>query len=410
VTRAWAVVALMWVAYFLNYSDRQLVFSIFPVFRTELRFTEAQLGLVGSIFLWVYAFMSPIAGQIGDRMSKRSLVTWSLVLWSAATALTGMARSPSAVLACRALIGVVEALFMPAAVALIAGAFPPEGRSRAIGVFSAAQVMGSAMGSSYGGWMAEHYDWRWAFYSLGIAGLLYAAPYFGLLRKTCDEPPPGPRVEWSVATLVRVPSYVALCISFPTFCFALWLVYSWLPDYFHERFRLGMGEAGIAAGAVPQAATLVGLLLGGLAADRLYRLTSKARFWLLVAGLLILAPCLYLMAQAGTLDVARIAAAGFGVGCGLFMSNAFPSAFDVVPIRVRASAIGGLNLIGGLVSGCASYLGGEYRRTLGIPSLMTIAAGLSLLGALVLIAGIRLFFARDHARIVGALPSPTISG
>ena len=401
-TRAWGVVALMWVAYFLNYADRQLVFSIFPVLRSELRFTDAQLGLVGSIFLWVYAFMSPVAGQIGDRMSKRSLVVASLLLWSAATALTGMSRSPSWVLGCRALIGVVEALFMPAAVALIAAAFPPEGRSRAIGVYGTAQVMGSAMGGSFGGWMAEHHDWRWAFYSLGVVGILFAGPCVALLRKTCDEPPPAPRAEWSVAALARVPSYGALCLSFPTFCFALWLVYAWLPDYFHERFRLGMGEAGFAAAAVPQGATMVGLLLGGMAADRLFRFTNKARFWLLVAGLIIIAPSLCLVAQADTFDLARVAAAGFGLGCGLFMANLFPSSFDVVPERVRASAVGGLNLIGGLVAGFGAYLGGEYRRTLGIPTLMTIAAGLCLLGALVLAAGIQLFFARDHERLAVA--------
>src|SRR6185436_14316136 len=119
VSRAWAVVALMWVAYFLNYTNRQLISSIYPVLQTELGFTDRQLGWLGSIFLWVYALMSPVAGQIGDRMSKRSLVVGSLLLWSAATALTGMSRSPAAVLACRALIGVVEALFMPAAVALL---------------------------------------------------------------------------------------------------------------------------------------------------------------------------------------------------------------------------------------------------------------------------------------------------
>lgn len=398
-TRAWGVVALMWVAYFLNYTDRQLVFSIFQAFRTELRFTETQLGWVGTTFLWVYAVMSPIAGQIGDRVSKRSLVVGSLVLWSAATALTGLAQSPAAVLGCRALIGVVEGLFMPAAVALTAGAFGPEGRSRAIGIFSTAQLAGVVMGGSFGGWMAEHHHWRWAFYSLGIAGILYAVPYRTLLRTACDEPPPEPRGTFSVAELVRVPSYGALCLIFPMFCFALWLVYAWLPDYFRERFHLGMGDAGFAATAYPQAATLVGMLLGGAGADGFYRRTPAARFWLLTAGLIIVAPSLYVLARADSFGLAKAAAAGFGVGCGLFMANVFPSAFDVVPHGVRASAVGCLNLLGGLVSGVASWLGGEYRETVGIPALMTIAAGLCLGGAVVLVAGVRLFFARDHARL-----------
>lgn len=398
-TRAWAVVALMWVAYFLNYTDRQLIFSIFPVLRSELGFTDAQLGGVGSTFLWVYAILSPIAGQIGDRVSKRALVAWSLVLWSAATALTGMARSPSEVLGCRALIGVVEGLFMPAAIALTAGAFPAEGRSRAIGVLSTAQLAGVVMGGWYGGWMAEAHHWRWAFYSLGIAGVLYALPYHALLRRTVEEPKPdGREAGLSVAELARVPSYGVLCVVFPMFCFALWLVYTWLPDYFYDRFQLTLSEAGFAATAYPQGATLVGLLLGGGCADRLYRATRAARFLLVTAGLFILAPSLYLVSQAGSLGLAKAACVGFGLGCGLFISNLFASAFDVVPERVRASAVGWLNLIGGLVSGVAAYLGGEFRHSVGIPALMTVAAGLCLFGALALLAGTRLFFARDHER------------
>ena len=91
--QAWFLVGLMWVAYFLNYSDRQVVFSIFPILKSELNFTDTQLGLTGSIFLWIYALCSPIAGQIGDRFSKRALVVLSLVLWSGVTTLTGLANS-----------------------------------------------------------------------------------------------------------------------------------------------------------------------------------------------------------------------------------------------------------------------------------------------------------------------------
>jgi predicted MFS family arabinose efflux permease len=389
----------MWVAYFLNYTDRSVVFSIFPVLRSELGFTDAQLGWVGSTFLWVYALISPVAGQIGDWWSRRSLVVWSLVLWSGSTALTGISRSPSAVIACRALIGVVEALFLPAAAALLAGAHPPEGRSKALGMLSTAQLAGIVMGGSYGGWMAENHHWRWAFYSLGLAGVLYAVPYHALLRRTCDDPPRESPSTGSIGALAQVPSYGALCLVSPMFCFALWLVYTWLPDYFHERFGLPLGDAGFAATAYPQGATLVGMLLGGIGADGLYGRTRAARFWLLTAGLVIVAPCLYLVARSGSFGLAKAAAAGFGFGCGLFISNLFPSAFDVVPEGVRASAVGCLNLVSGLVSGLAALLGGEYRRTLGIPALMTIAAGLCLLGAVVLIAGVLLFFARDHERL-----------
>jgi ABC-type enterochelin transport system permease subunit len=136
-----------------------------------------------------------------------------------------------------------------------------------------------------------------------------------------------------------------------------------------------------------------------MAADRLYRRVRTARFRLVTIGLAIIVPSLVFLARAESLDLAKAAAAGFGLGCGLFISNLFPSAFDVVPESVRASAVGWLNLLGGLVSGAAAYLGGEYRRSLGIPALMTVAAGLCLLGAVILAAAVRFFFERDHQRL-----------
>jgi MFS family permease len=398
--RAWAVVALLWVAYFLNYTDRQVVFAIFPVFRRELGFTEAQLGLVGSVFLWVYGLTSPVAGQIGDWVSKRLLVALSLGLWSAATALTGLSRSPETVLACRALIGVVEGLFMPAAVALVASAHAPETRSRAMGVLSTAQLAGVVMGGSYGGWMAEGGHWRRAFFSLGLAGVLFAGPFAAGLRRLGEGPAEAPREgrPLAFAALARVPSYGVLCIVYPTFCFALWLVYSWLPDYFHGRFGLSLGEAGFASTAYAQGATFVGLVAGGAAADRLYRRVPSARFLLVAAGLAAVSPCLFVLARTASFGTAKAAAAGFGFGCGLFIANLFVSSFDVVPAGARASAVGWLNLLGCLVSGCASYLGGAYRGGAGVPALMSGAAVACLAAALVLAAGTAAFFKRDHDR------------
>ena len=125
---AWLLVGFMWVAYFLNYSDRQVVFSIFPILKSQLGFSDTQLGLTGSVFLWVYALCSPIAGQIGDRYSKKTLVVLSLFLWSGVTTLTGLSNSAFTLLSCRALIGITEALFMPAAVALTANAHSPATR------------------------------------------------------------------------------------------------------------------------------------------------------------------------------------------------------------------------------------------------------------------------------------------
>ena len=185
--QALLLVAFMWFAYFLNYCDRQAVFSMFPVLKSDLGFTDNQLGLVGASFLWVYGVGSFFAGQIGDKFSKRRLIVWSLALWSLVTIATGFATSPNELLTLRALMGISEALFMPAAIALTANAFPPATRSRAIAALTTAQILGNVGGGWFGGWMAQQGQWRTAFFVLGAVGLVFALPYFAFLRGVSEE-------------------------------------------------------------------------------------------------------------------------------------------------------------------------------------------------------------------------------
>lgn len=392
----------MWVAYFLNYSDRQVIFSIFPILKSEFGFTDTQLGLTGSIFLWVYAICSPIAGQIGDRFSKRGLVVLSLVLWSGVTALTGFAGSVFMLLACRALIGVTESLFIPAAIALTANAHGPKTRSRAIAVFDTAQLAGVVMGGWFGGFMAESFHWRHAFYALGIFGILFAIPYSLFLKGTSEESAVETRKSdggLAIATLMKIPSYRLLCVIFPVFTFALWLLYSWLPSFLYEKFSLSLAEAGFTATVYLQTATLFGLLLGGVCADRLYARTKAARSWLVCLGLLLSAPCVHFIGNSDSLLFTKVAAIGFGLGSGLFIANLVVSSFEVVPADTRASAVGCLNLIGAFVSGFAALMGGMWRESVGIHVLLSYAA-LTCFGAAVLLAvGIWLFFQKDYDRV-----------
>ena len=400
----------MWGAYFLNYCDRQAVFSMFPVLKTDLNMSEQQLGLTGSIFLWVYAFGCPVAGQIGDRFSKRSLVVLSLIIWSIVTVATGFATSAWNMLALRGAMGVSESLFMPTAIALTAGAFSPTLRSRAIAVLTTAQIAGTVVGSQFGGWMADRGQWRGAFYLLGAAGLMYAIPYFMFLRKFddgsrkrvqdekdaahTDEPSPGGKLAF--VTLVSVATFLVLCVVFPVFVFGLWLLYGWLPTFLHDKFSLNQSDAAFNATLFLQGSTLIGLLTGGLLADALYHLTKASRLWLMTASLLLCAPCLHLLGSSDTLMMTRIAAAGFGLFSGLLMGNIFPAAFEVVPVNTRASAVGVLNLCGGLMAGFATLFGGLWKSSLGIDRLLSLTAAAYLAAGFLLIIGIYVFFPKDY--------------
>jgi MFS family permease len=396
------LVAYMWVAYFLNYCDRQAVFAMFPVLSADLDLTDTQLGLTGSIFLWVYGIGCPIAGQIGDKFSKRLLVVLSLAAWSIVTVATGFSTSAFMLLGLRAAMGVSESLYMPSAIALTANAHAPAHRSRAIAALTTAQIAGTVGGGWFGGWMAERGHWREAFFVLGAAGLLYAAPCFLFLRSVSEEAQVETKksgTTFALGALMEVPTYALLCVVFPVFVFGLWLLYGWLPNFLHEKFALGLADAAFNATAFLQSATLIGMLAGGLLADWLFLRTKAARLWILAASLLLCAPCLYAIGHSASLGGTRVAAAAFGLCCGFFMANIFPASFEIVPADTRASAVGVLNLFGAGVSGFAPLFGGMWKKTVGIEGLLGWTALVYVAAGLALMAGIELFFPRDFERI-----------
>ena len=408
--KATLLVAFMWVAYLLNYCDRQAVFAMFPSLKADLGMSDKQLGLTGAMFLWVYAFGCPIAGHIADRFSKRRLVVFSLALWSLVTIATGLANSAFTLLALRAAMGISESLFMPTAIALTATAHPPALRSRAISLLTTAQIAGTVAGSWFGGWMADRGHWRTAFFILGAIGLLYAVPYFWFLHSTPEDVPTKPdsaEAPLAAFVLLKVKSFRLLCLIFPVFVFGLWLLYGWLPTFLHEKFSLSQSEAAYNATIFVQLTTAIGLLGGGTLADSLYRRTKASRLWLMSASLVLCAPCLHALGNSDTLQSTRFAAAGFGLFSGLLMGNIFPATFDFVPIQTRASAVGILNFCAAIISGFATLFGGVWKQSLGIGRLLSLTAIAYTGAALVLIFGIKTFFPRDFER--NNSPSPRIS-
>ena len=400
--QATLLVAFMWVAYFLNYCDRQAISAMFPVLKSDLGMTDFQLGLTGTIFLWVYGCGCPIAGQLADKFSKRLLVVLSLVIWSLVTVATGLATSVVMLLGLRAAMGISESLYMPAAVALTANAHPPEKRSWAVALLTTAQIAGTVCGSWFGGWMAQQGQWRAAFFVLGGIGLLYAVPYFLFLRtvrETSERDAPKNRERLALSDVIRVPTFQILCVVFPAFLFGLWMIYSWLTNFLFEKFELELADAAFTATVFLQTSTLVGLMCGGILADKLYTRTKAARLYLMTASLLLCAPCLYAIGNSDTLNATRLAASAFGLFAGFFMGNIFPAAFEVVPTDTRASAVGLLNFFGALVSGLAPLLVGIWKKTIGVDRWLSYAALIYLAAAVVLIVGIQQLFQRDYERV-----------
>ncbi len=401
---AWILLAVSWLTFLLAYVGRQSVFSIFPVLQAELGFSNAQLGLTGSIFLWIYSFGSPAGGMVGDRFQYASVAQWSVVVWSLVTLATGFATSPEAVLGLRALLGASQSVFVPTALAAIASVHPGTTRSKAVAIWGTAQLAGIVVGGWYGGFVAERLDWRWVFWLVGGIGVVYGLGLRPVIRrllpldKKSSSEGHSSRLAANPLILLGTPTFALCSVSFFIFCAMLWVIYTWLPTFFVEKFALSLTEAGLTATLSVQVTTALGLLLGGFAADWLVVRSPAARVWLLIVGMLGAAPSLHLLAIASTFGTTRLAAAVFGLFSGLYMSNAMASVLDVVLSRRHATAVGMMNLVGGISGGLAAYLIGQLKAQYGIERIMSLVGATGAIALIVLLVALFAFFPSDYRR------------
>ncbi len=390
------VVAWLWVALGINYVDRQMVYSIFPVLQRDLLFTDAQLGLIGSLFSWVYTLAMPFAGRLADRFRRDRLIVLSMVLWSVATLACGFANSLALFLAARIVLGLTQALYYPAAVGLLAAAHGDATRSRALGIHQSAQLAGIVIGGWYGGWMADHVSWRAGFAAAALVGLAYAL----LLRRALPaSPPPASAEPMSVADftgLFRSRCYTALAAAFFSFCAMLWIFYAWLPNFLYERYHLSMTDSGFNATIFVQASCGLGVVAGGTLADRLAKRTPAARFYVAAAGILLSAPFGYLTFAAPTLNLARLYSIGYGVFSGFMVANVFAASYDVVARRHFGLGAGVLNMIGGIAASIMIYTAGALKNTIGFAGLLQWIAVACVLCAVTLFFTARQYLERER--------------
>lgn len=391
-------ILMMWGAYVLNYCDRQAIFAMFGALRADLKMSDDALGLVGALFLWIYGCMCPIAGYLADHVSKRILVIFSLAVWSAVTIATGFVTSPMQLLVLRGMMGISEALYMPAAIALTASIASDRFRSTRIALLMTAQVVGTVAGSWYGGWMADQGIWRWAFLILGGIGIVYALPYYLVLKRYDDRMPEDsarPIETPSSLALLRIPTFMMLGVVYPCFVFGLWLLYSWLPNYLENKFHLTASSAALLATATIQPGTLLGLALGGILADRWALRFARARYGILAMSFFGCAPCLHAIGQCQSIHTTGIVSVAFGITCGILMGNIFPATFEVVPARLRASAVGILNFIGAILSGFAPWVVGRWKGVLGVETILSLTAVVYLVAGVIIAISIFWFCERD---------------
>jgi MFS family permease len=366
---AWLAVALLLPVALLNYLDRQIFSTMKMSMMADLPSigTEQQFGTLMGIFLIVYGTFSPIGGYLADRFNRRWAVIVSLGVWSLVTWLTGHAQNFEQMWWARAAMGVSEACYIPAALALIADFHAGPTRSRAVGIHQAGIYAGIALGG-LGGFIADSvYGWRAAFNWFGLAGVLYAFVLVAFLRN-----PPKPEVAagqsapslspWTaVKSLLCLGSFLLLVLYFTLPAFPGWLMKNWLPAILADTFHLGQGKAGINATLWITLASLAGVLGGGALADRWMRASPRGRIFTSALGMVLMIPALFGVGYAPTLGVAIGFLILFGLGWGFFDCNNMPILCQIAAPGARATGYGLMNLVSISCGGVADWGFGRMR-------------------------------------------------
>lgn len=381
----WGLVALLWVVATLNYLDRQVVFSVLPLLQSDLHASPTQLGLIGTVFLWTYGLLAPVAGYIADRVGRVRVILFSLLVWSLVTWLTGYVRNVPELLITRALMGISEACYLPAALALVVAAHPERTRSLAAGLHQSGLYTGAILGGAWGGWMGQSYGWRPVFLILGAIGVVYLAVLWGFFRAHQDPASERQPLLSSMREVLRTPNFGKLAAAFSIVAMANWLIYTWLPLYLVERFQLGLASAGFSATFYLQGASYAGILVGGTLSDRWQTVSPRGRILMQAVGILLAAPFLFLVGIANSMPLFILGIVTFGFGRGVYDCNTMPVLSQFVRPQQRSTGYGLLNLFSCLAGGFIAAAAGYFKSSLGLGGAFEVAAGLMVVGGVLLL-------------------------
>jgi len=397
---AWLLVAVLWFIWLLNYVDRQIIYSVFPLLRADLQLSDFQLGLVSTSFLWVYALVSPAAGYLGDRFSRKAVIVASLFVWSLVTFATGMAKGFRGLALALALLGVSEAAYLPAGLALIADYHGERTRSRATGLHMSGAYIGMVLGGVVGGWLGQRYGWRLAFTVLGFVGMAYALLAAAVLRGRPAQPAPGaersetrkPPMGESLRAVWSLRAFPTLTFVFVVMSMANWLMYTWMPVYLYERFHMSLLGAGFSATFYLQVGSLGGMLIGGTVADRWRARAQRGRLLTQAVSLAFAAPFLCFVGWTASAGLMLAAMVIYGVGRGAYDCNIMPVLCEIAPPEWRATGYGLFSCAGTVAGGVVAALAGALKSSVGLGGMME-ATGLLLLVSVALLFRLEIPFA-----------------
>lgn len=364
----WIIVGVLWVVAFLNYFDRNLVASMRDPIVGEFKLTDAQFGLLTTVFLLSYGILSPLGGYLADKYGRKRVIIFSVCVWSAVTLWTGFVHSFHEMLLARVMMGISEACYIPAGLAMIADYHKGKTRSLATGLHMSGIYAGQALGG-VGGYMSMHWGWRYGFQMIGLVGVVYGLILLYLLKenrqtKADENIPAGVADEkrlnlfQTIKMLAGEKSFRVLLFYFAVLGIVNWMVYGWLPTFLKEHFALDLGKAGLSATGYVQIGSFTGVIIGGLIADRWYRFNKRSRLYMIIIGFSLGAPFLFLMASTDIFAIAIVAMMIYGVARGINDGNLMPVLCQVIDRKYIATSYGFLNFLSTIIGGIMVYVGG----------------------------------------------------
>ena len=385
----------------LNYIDRSIFSSVQTVVQTEFHLTDIQLGLLNSSFLFIYGLATLPIGMWADRGVRKNIVTICVAIWSVATALSGFTRNFIQIFLTRSVLGIGEAGYAPASISMIGDYFPKEKRGLLLSIWSTGNLVGTAIGLSLGGVIAQTLGWRWVFYIVGIPGLIAALiiwravePQRGIFDHGDNSSSDGHgKIQGNLISVIRrllkTPTYWVLVASFICSFFIIGAALAWIPTYLKRDFNLTLVEAGTISGAVLAGGSLIGILLGGWLADFLQRRMPQGRMIITTIAFLVGAPLTFIALSIHTLN-AFLAVFTIAIVClSLCLGPIQAILQDITPPDIRSTAIGLALLLGHLLGDAASPLIvgiiSQTSHSLGFALLITAPICLFLAGLICLI-------------------------
>jgi MFS family permease len=391
----WELLAILWFAYFINQADRQIFSIVMPLIKEDLNLEDSDLGLIASILVWTFGLLVPLAGFLGDRLSRKHIIGGSLLFWSLATFFTGFCNTVIQFVFLRGIAtGGGEAFYAPSANALISEEHQQK-TSFALSIHQTAVYFGIILSGLITGYIGEKYGWRTAFYTFGVLGVMLAVIVFSKFKKDIPAQHSEPLKLRPALMAFKKPTVVLLTFAFGCMVFVNVGYLTWMPSLLSEKFNLSLIEAGFNSMFYHHVGAFLGVITGGYLADKYAVIFKGNRLLIQAIALLMAAPFIYWVGMATTTLQTYIALFCFGIFRGVYDSNIYASLYEVVVPKIRASVSGLMLMFAFLTGAFSPFLLGLLKPVMGL------SAGFSWLwvsyvaGAICILIALLMYFKKD---------------